>query len=106
MVGLIPRLFLLPALLPACLSAGPACPFHCQCDGDTGTGSPLRGPFASGVSPLAPGCRSGCLTLVPASFASLSPFFFLESTFIDQINPKRQTAGPHEGGSPELDLAS
>ena len=29
----------------------------------------------------------------------------LESTFIDQINPKRQTAGPHEGGSPELDLA-
>ena len=32
--------------------------------------------------------------------------FFLESTFIDQINPKRQTAGPPEGGSPELDLAS
>ncbi len=30
--------------------------------------------------------------------------FFLESTFKDQINPKRQTAGPHEGGSPELDL--
>jgi hypothetical protein len=30
----------------------------------------------------------------------------LESTFIDQINPKRQTAGPYEGGSPELDLAS
>ena len=23
---------------------------------------------------------------------------WLESTFIDQINPKRQTAGPHEGG--------
>jgi hypothetical protein len=33
-------------------------------------------------------------------------FFFLESTFKDQINPKRQTAGPPEGGSPELDLAS
>ena len=32
--------------------------------------------------------------------------FFLESTFKDQINPKRQTAGPPEGGSPELDLAS
>jgi len=31
--------------------------------------------------------------------------FFLESTFIDQINPKRQTAGP-QWGSPELDLAS
>ncbi len=30
--------------------------------------------------------------------------FFLESTFKDQINPKRQTAGPPEGGSPELDL--
>jgi len=30
----------------------------------------------------------------------------LESTFKDQINPKRQTAGPPEGGSPELDLAS
>ncbi len=30
--------------------------------------------------------------------------FFLESTFIDQINPKRQPAGPPEGGSPELDL--
>jgi hypothetical protein len=30
---------------------------------------------------------------------------FLESTFKDQINPKRQTAGPPEGGSPELDLA-
>ncbi len=26
---------------------------------------------------------------------------FLESTFKDQINPKRQTAGPPEGGSPE-----
>ena len=34
------------------------------------------------------------------------PLFFLESTFKDQINPKRQTAGPPEGGSPELDLAS
>ena len=33
-------------------------------------------------------------------------FFFLESTFKDQINPTRQTAGPCEGGSPELDLAS
>jgi hypothetical protein len=33
-------------------------------------------------------------------------WLFLESTFIDQINPKRQTAGPPEGGSPELDLAS
>ncbi len=32
--------------------------------------------------------------------------FFLESTFKDQIDPKRQTAGPAEGGSPELDLAS
>jgi hypothetical protein len=32
------------------------------------------------------------------------PCFFLESTFKDQINPKRQTAGPLEGGSPELDL--
>ena len=32
--------------------------------------------------------------------------FFLESTFKDQINPKRQTAGPREGGSPELDLAA
>ncbi len=32
--------------------------------------------------------------------------FFLESTLKDQINPKRQTAGPPEGGSPELDLAS
>ncbi len=31
--------------------------------------------------------------------------FFLESTFKDQINPKRQTAGRPEGGSPELDLA-
>ncbi len=31
-------------------------------------------------------------------------FFFLESTFKDQINPKQQTAGPPEGGSPELDL--
>ena len=31
--------------------------------------------------------------------------FFLESTFKDQINPKRQTAGP-QWGSPELDLAS
>jgi hypothetical protein len=29
-----------------------------------------------------------------------------ESTFKDQINPKRQTAAPPEGGSPELDLAS
>ena len=37
-------------------------------------------------------------------FACTQHFFFLESTFIDQINPKRQTAGPHEGGSPELDL--
>jgi peptidoglycan/LPS O-acetylase OafA/YrhL len=27
-----------------------------------------------------------------------SDTFFLESTFKDQINPKRQTAGPHEGG--------
>ncbi len=26
----------------------------------------------------------------------------MESTFKDQINPKRQTAGPPEGGSPEL----
>jgi hypothetical protein len=34
---------------------------------------------------------------------TLEPFF-LESTFKDQINPKRQTAGPPEGGSPELDL--
>ena len=31
-------------------------------------------------------------------------FLLLESTFKDQINPKRQTAGPREGGSPELDL--
>ncbi len=29
--------------------------------------------------------------------------FFLESTFIDQNNPKRQTAGP-QWGSPKLDL--
>jgi hypothetical protein len=29
---------------------------------------------------------------------------FLESTFIDQNNPKRQTAGPH-WGSPKLDLS-
>ncbi len=29
--------------------------------------------------------------------------FFRESTFIDQNNPKRQTAGPH-WGSPKLDL--
>ena len=40
------------------------------------------------------------------SKASFDSFFFLESTFKDQINPKRQTAGPPEGGSPELDLAS
>ena len=31
-------------------------------------------------------------------------FFFLESTFIDQNNPKRQTAGPRRG-SPKLDLS-
>ena len=30
--------------------------------------------------------------------------FFLESTFIDQNNPKRQTAGPRRG-SPKLDLS-
>ena len=30
--------------------------------------------------------------------------FFLESTFIDQNNPKRQTADPH-WGSPKLDLS-
>jgi hypothetical protein len=41
------------------------------------------------------------MILVPSD-----PSFFLESTFKDQINPKRQTAGPPEGGSPELDLAS
>jgi hypothetical protein len=29
----------------------------------------------------------------------------LESTFKDQINPKRQTAGP-QWGSPELDLVT
>jgi hypothetical protein len=32
-------------------------------------------------------------------------FFFLESTFIDQNNPKRQTAGPRRG-SPKLDLTA
>jgi hypothetical protein len=31
-------------------------------------------------------------------------FLFLESTFIDQNNPKRQTAGPL-WGSPKLDLS-
>jgi hypothetical protein len=45
------------------------------------------------------------LLLVSPSF-SRNATFFLESTFKDQINPKRQTAGPPEGGSPELDLAS
>ena len=33
-----------------------------------------------------------------ACLSELKGLFFLESTFIDQINPKRQTAGPHEGG--------
>ena len=37
---------------------------------------------------------------MPMSVASES---FLESTFIDQNNPKRQTAGPRRG-SPKLDL--
>ncbi len=40
------------------------------------------------------------------SAAASAKVFFLESTFKDQINPNRQTAGPPEGGSPELDLAS
>ncbi len=36
-------------------------------------------------------------------YSGLGVGFFLESTFKDQINPKRQTAGgPHEGGSPEV----
>ena len=38
---------------------------------------------------------------MPMSVASGS---FWESTFIDQNNPKRQTAGPH-WGSPKLDLS-
>ena len=42
---------------------------------------------------------------VPMETPCSSCAFFLESTFIDQINPKRQTAGP-QWGSPELDLAS
>jgi len=53
-------------------------------------------PPSSRPSPMADACAQ-----------LLGPhLFFLESTFIDQINPKRQTAGPPEGGSPELDLAS
>ena len=39
---------------------------------------------------------------MPMSVASES-LFKLESTFIDQNNPKRQTAGP-QGGSSELGL--
>jgi hypothetical protein len=35
----------------------------------------------------------------------VDPHFFWKARFNkDQINPKRQTAGPPEGGSPELDL--
>jgi len=40
---------------------------------------------------------------MPMSVASES-LFKLESTFIDQNNPKRQTAGPL-WGSPKLDLS-
>ena len=42
---------------------------------------------------------------MPADIDCTQPSL-LESTFKDQINPKRQTAGPPEGGSPELDLGT
>jgi hypothetical protein len=44
---------------------------------------------------------AACSTQLPLA---VSVLVFLESTFIDQNNPKRQTAGPL-WGSPKLDLS-
>ncbi len=53
--------------------------------------------------------RSRCLLLawdkVARAQRITAALFFLESTFIDQNNPKRQTAGPL-WGSPKLDLVT
>jgi hypothetical protein len=54
-------------------------------------------PWASGMFKFVVGSAS-------AVTVTFRIFFFLESTFKDQINPKRQTAFPPEGGPPELDL--
>jgi hypothetical protein len=48
--------------------------------------------------------RAGPAQAQAHNFECTGTSVFLESTFKDQINPKRQTAGPPEGGSPELDL--
>jgi hypothetical protein len=66
-------------------------------------GSPLKGPRpyheGMGVGGVGTGSR------ISLWGAGQPAPFFLESTFIDQNNPKRQTADPPLRGSPKLDLS-